>query len=222
MRKIFLLIFSLTSIAVFCQKSQIENLVNSFSKEFISEDFEYYNLVDKSFNPKFDVWCLNESIEDAGLDKEISFFKEGDFTAIKNDIDWNDYNLEKAKIYSHEKIPKFNSALYEYILVDRNIDQRIYDSMISNKKFNQVILKGNSKLSNKKKRIKFNKKLAFERSRIRKENQDFYQISIPLFSSNKDFAVIFYQDCCKRNGYLYVYSDNEWKEYLQFYRSIFN
>ncbi len=220
MNKFFLLIILFWSNFIFSQKIETESLVNCFTKDFLPKDFKYYNLLDKSFRADFDVYYLNESIENSGL--KIPFFGKDDFINSKSEINWNDYNLEKAHIFSEDKIHKFKSALYEYILVDKKIGQKKFDSIISNKKYNQIVVKINPYWNEDEKVKERHKELKNQEDKIEKENRDFYSISSPIFSVDKKFAIIYYRDCCHTNGYLYIYSNNNWEEYLHFYRLISN
>lgn len=220
MKKFLLIIILLCSNFIFSQKFEIESLVNCFTKDFVPKDFKYYNLLDKSFRADFDVDYLNESIEDSGL--KIPFFRKDDFVNSKTEIDWNDYNLEKAHTFSDNKIPKFKSALYEYILVDKKIGQEKFDSIISNKKYNQIVVKINPGWSEDKKVKECHKELKKQEDRVEKENRDFYSVLSPIFSVDNKFAIIYYRDCCHTNGCLYSYSDNKWQQYLEFYTSISN
>ena len=220
MKNFLALLLLLISNLIFSQKADTESLVNSFTKDFVPKDFEYYNLLDKSFRADFDVDYLNESIEDVKL--EIPFFKKEDFINSKTEINWNDYNLEKAHILSDDKILKFKSSFYEYILVDKKMSQKKLDSIIDNKKYSQIVVKVNPNWSEERKIKQSHKDLKNQESRIKKENRDFYSISSPIFSSDKKFAIIYYRNCCHTNGYLYFYSNNRWEQYLEFYRLISN
>ncbi|OJX32157.1 MAG: hypothetical protein BGO86_08265 [Chryseobacterium sp. 36-9] len=220
MKKFFLLIILFCSNFIFSQKFETESLVDSFTKDFIPKEFKYYNLLNKSFRADFDVDYLNESIEDSGL--KIPFFRKDDFFNSKTEIDWNDYNLEKAYVFSDDKIPKFKNAIYEYILVDKKISQEKFDSIISNKKYNQIVVKVNPNWSKDKQVKECHKELKNQEDQVEKENRDFYSISNPIFSIDKKFAIIYYRDCCHTNGYLYFYSDNKWQQYLEFYKLISN
>ncbi|GEM_PF-2446977 len=210
----------LISSFVFSQKVETESLVNSFTKDIIPKDFEYYNLLDKSFKLDFDVEYLNEIIEDSGA--KISFFRKEDFIISKSEINWKDYNLEKAHIFPYDEIPKFKSALYEYILVDKKISQKQFDGIRNDKKYNQIVVKINPKWSKEKKKKECQKALKKREEIIKLENRDFYSISSPFFSLDKKFAIIYYRDCCSTNGYLYFLSNNKWEQILKFYRSISN
>lgn len=220
MKNFLALLLLLISSLIFSQKVETESLVNSFTKDVIPTDFEYYNLLDKSFKVDFDVDYLNEAIEDSEL--KIPFFRKDDFFNSKIEIDWNNYNLEKAHIFSDDKIPKFKSARYEYILVDKKISQKKFDSIIGNKKYNQIVVKVNPNWSKDKQVKECHKELKNLEDQVEKENRDFYSISNPIFSVDKKFAIIYYRDCCRTNGYLYIYSNNNWEQYLEFYRLISN
>jgi hypothetical protein len=221
MKNFLVLLFLLISNLIFSQKADTESLVNSFTKDFVPKDFKYYNLLDESFSINFDVDNLNEAIESYGLEKEISFKKQ-DFIISKSKINWNEFTLKKAKVYSDNKIPKFKSSFYEYILVDKKISQKKFDSIIGNKKYNQIVVKVNPNWSNDKQVKECHKELNNLEDQVEKENRDFYSISNPIFSVDKKFAIIYYRDCCRTNGYLYIYSNNNWEEYLHFYRLISN
>ena len=214
MKNFITLLLLLISSLIFSQKVETESLVNSFTKDVVPNDFEYYNLLDKSFKVDFDVDYLNEIIEDSGA--KISFFRKEDFINSKPEINWNDYNLEKAHIFSYDKIPKFRSALNEYILIDKKISRKKFDSLINNKKYSQIIVKVNPSWSEEKKIKECHKELEKQEKKIKKENRDFYSLSSPIFSSDKKFAIIYYRNCCHTNGYLYFYSNNNWEQYLEF------
>jgi len=220
MKNLFPFFLLLISNLILSQKAQTESLVNSFTKDIAPKDFEYYNLLDKSFKVDFDVDYLNESIEDSKL--KVPFFKKEDFINLKPEINWSDYNLEKAHVFSDDKIPKFRSAHYEYILIGKKISQKKFDSIVTNKKYSQIVVKVNPNWSEGKKIKESHKELKNQENRIKKENRDFYSISSPIFSIDKKYAIIYYRDCCSTNGYLYFYSDNKWTQFLEFYRSIHN
>lgn len=217
---LFLIFFNYSFI--FSQNSETENLVNTFSKDIIPKDFKYYNLLDKSLNMEFDVDYLNEAIIDSGLNEMISKFKIEDFEDIKHDTNWNDFHLKNAGIYNYEKIPKFRSPVYYYVFLDSKMNQKHIDSVIEKKKYNQIIIQGNPKWSDEKKNRKFQKEFEYRNKKIKKEDQDFYTISNPIFSVDKKFAIIYYSDCCSTNGYLYSRSNDKWEQYFKFYTSISN
>lgn len=221
MKNFLALLLLLISNLIFSQKDDTESLVNSFTKDFVPKDFEYYNLLDESFSINFDVDYLNEAIESYGLEKEISFKKQ-DFIISKSKINWNEFTLKKAKVYSDDKIPKFKSSFYEYILVDKKMSQKKLDSIIDNKKYSQIVVKVNPNWSEERKIKQSHKELKNQESRIKKENRDFYSISSPIFSSDKKFAIISFRDCCHTVGYLYFYSNKNWHQYLEFYRIVSN
>lgn len=216
------LIHLFTSNFFFSQKSETENLVNTFYKEFVPTNFQYFNLLDKSFIPDFDVYSLNEAIEDSNMQKEIPFFKKEDFLVSGIELNWKDYKLEKAKVYEFDEIPKFESSLNKYVLIDKKFSKKKFDSIVANKKYNEIIIKGNPNWSNKKKRKKFEEEYNRQLNNIKKEDQDYFSISNPIFTLNKEFAVIYYYDCCNRVGYLYHFSNNRWEKYLKFYRAVKN
>lgn len=204
------------------QNSEVENFINSFYKDIVPKNFKYYNLLDESLKVDFDVDYMNESLDDTELINQISHFKISDFEVQNQIINWKSYNLNKAKIYSIEDIPKFKSALYHYIFIDRKMSRKYYDSIIENKKYNQVILRGNLNWSKEKQRRKFEKIRNRQQQKIRIEDQDYFQISSPIFSKDKEYAVVYFRDCCHSEGYLYRFSNNKWEHYLTFYRSISN
>lgn len=207
---------------IFSQKSETENLVNIFSKDIIPKDFKYYNLLDESLNQEFDVDYLNEFMIDSEVNKMISLFTKDDFKNIKNDVNWSKFHLENARVYSYERIPKFRSPLYHRIFLDKKMNKKHIDSVIAEKKYYQIIILGNSKWSDEKIKRKFQKEFEYRNKKIKKEDQDFYAISNPIFSVDKKFAIIYYSTCCSTSGYLYYCSNDKWEQYFKFYTSIIN
>jgi hypothetical protein len=106
---LFILITFLFSNITFGQNADIENLINQIYKDRVPENFEYYNLVDSSFVTKFDKYSLNQ-YELSFIQKQFLDFPYEDFIeASKNcsTVNWNNYDLKNAKIYSKDSIPTF-------------------------------------------------------------------------------------------------------------------
>ncbi len=132
----------LYSNALFGQKIDFANFINQIYTERVPNNFEYYNLIDSSFITEFDKYSL-EYDELIFIQKQYKDFPYEEFiSASKNCliINWNNYELNNAKVYSKNSIPKFENKIRLNRLVQYTIKQKELDSLNRTKEFYEVII----------------------------------------------------------------------------------
>lgn len=217
MQRIILIIITfLSSNTLFGQKAAFENLINQIYTERVPENFEYYNLVDSSFVTKFDKYSL-ERDELSFLQKQFSDFPYKDFIeASKNcsTINWINYDLKNAKIYSIDSVPKFESQIRLIRVVPKKISPVELDSLNRNKKLYEVILPVKKHWS--KSRIDKEVQKTWEKysNSIKAENKTYFSFSTPLIIDN--YAIITLNQSGSGASYIYKNTNGVWKQILIF------
>lgn len=203
---------------MFGQNTDFENLINQIYTDIVPKDFEYYNLVDSSFITKFDQYSL-EPDELTVIKTKYRDFPYEKFiqkSKIFEIINWKNYHLKNAKIYSIDSIPKFESQIKSTILVPYKINQEELDSLNKVKKYYEVIVPI-KKSWGRKKIDKEIEKTWDERSKnVKAENKIYFRFSTPLIIN--DYAIITLNQSGRGASYLYKYIDGFWTQIFIFKR----
>lgn len=204
----------------FGQKNNIEILINQIYTDVVPENFEYYNLVDSSFTMDFNKYSI--------LPEELTFLKTEykDFpyeefiqnNKISSIINWRDYHLEKAKIYSIDSIPKFQTQMQLTQFVPYKINQDKLDSLNRTKKYYEVIVPIKKNWSNKKIEKEIEKAWKARVKYVKVENQIYFRFSTPIIIDN--YAIITLNQGHTGASYIYKYIEESWIQIFTFRRWI--
>ena len=211
---IFILITFLISNISFGQKADFENLIHQIYKDRVPENFKYYNLVDSSFVTKFDKYSL-EHDEISFLQKHYSDFPYEELINASNNcyvINWKNYELKNAKIYSIDSIPKFESQISINRIVPYKINQVEFDSLNRNKKFYEVIVPVKKFWSKKRIDREIHKAWETYSNSIDKENKTYFRFSTPLIVNN--YAIINLNQSGSGATYIYKNTNGIWKKII--------
>ena len=227
---LFIIVSIFLTLNLFGQKSEIENLINQIAYDEVPESFDYYFLVPKSLEqPKIYDSIQNYHIEEfrtKDKDTITALFYQKAENEIE--VDWNNYNLEKAKCVNYKKgdyQPTSPPTRKNIQFVRYNIGQKEYDSLTKNRKPHTIVVK--KKWLWRKNRFWENKKLHNELIKaweideaIHKEEKFYFSFSKPLFSKDKKYAriSIFINRRCDGYGFTAIYKKDNgiWKRILDY------
>lgn len=192
MRKLILLIFLFYSTFCIGQNIEIEKLVNEVSKIVIPKDFRFYNLVDSSFILDINrITSYNSQLEK--FIKKHPDFKLSEFLSASNNlekINWHNYKIDGAHLYSYNDIPKFATHLRLTTIISYEISKFELDSLNHTKKYNEIIVPVKRWWSQKRIDREVNKKWDERNDNTILENKKYFIFSTPIFSSNYEYAII--------------------------------
>lgn len=214
-RNLIFIIFFLFNVC-FGQNSETEKLVNAVVNDIIPKDYQYFNLIDSSFIDhrtylaEEDVDYLKKEYSDLDFDNIIDKNKTN-----KEILNWKNFKIEKARLYDFANIPEYHSYNQYSYLVPYNTPQNKFDSLVNNRKKNQLIIRYKKTWSKKRIEKETNKAWEIYNANIVKENKTYYQFSTPYFSDN-GYAIIYMNIAGSGYGYIYKKENNEWKQILDF------
>lgn len=192
MKSLTIFIFLSLSIICYSENNEIEKLINKAAEIVVPKDFKYYNLVDSSFvlnvnhltryNPLLEKFIKNNP------DFMLSEFLSSSNSVEK--VDWNNFKIEKAHLYSYEDIPKFETHFKIVTIIPTNTSQHILDSLNSIKKYNEVIVPVKKWWSKKRIEKETKNKWDERHKNTLLENQKYFMFSTPVFSSKYEYAII--------------------------------
>lgn len=219
-RLIVILLNLLLFTKLFGQKAKIESLVNQAYKEIVPNNFEYYNLIDTSFVTRFDKYSFEKYELDSLLQK-YSDFPIDIFIQKEKDnlfLNWATYNLDKAKVYSYENIPKFESQVRFNRLIPFNTSQQTIDSLKKTKKYNEVIIPIKKHWSKKRIDKEIKKVWTNYSNSIKIENKIYFFFSTPIIVDN--YAIITLNQTGRGATHIFKKEGDIWKEIFVFERWI--
>lgn len=212
-------------------------LINTAYLEVVSTDTKYYYLLETGKNPRLDTdYLKNELINDKTLLEEIPFreFAEGIQSDAKT-INWNNYNLIKAKCVDSKHLPKYlyGIRIYHYMpsntpdsaMIKADTQDELFlkyvpdntpDSTIK-RLYSENIIPIPFKKGMSKKRIKTIEKKAIERYEDRPiEEKNSYYFSKPIFSKNHNYAQIELSHNDHGAFYIFKFADGNWTKLFVF------
>jgi len=226
-------------------KKQIEEFINQIATQIVPKEFEYYNLLDSSIVIHYFDRVINEvkansdqsyfkslSLEEmdklleirnyVGLKEYRDFISQKN--TIKNDsliVNWNDYNLQNAHIYSKDNLPnKVLVAHLEHRYITRFSSYKKAENLKSNLQSNELLVPMKhwwlvKPFVNRKYLFKIEREKWEEyRQNLKDEDQRYYEISIPVFSENRQFAIISFISSAGEGGtYIFIKDENKWVRY---------
>lgn len=219
--KISILFLTLLS-STFClsQKSEIESIVNSALPLVISENFQYFNLLDSGLNTEFDSAIMNQK-EAETLKAQFPDFNYEEFLALaKNDssiVDWNDFKIKNAKVYTYENIPAFKSLIRHYYLVSSDISKDDIKRLTQNKHAQELIVPVKNNWDEKRIQKKCNSYYKQFTKSMNLEDKTYFWVSKPLISKN-GYAMLTLNEGTKGATYLFKKVNNQWKNIYVFHQ----
>lgn len=215
MKFIFLLLFPTI---LFSQNSEIEKLLNSIVEDEIPKQFSYFNLVDSSFIFQVRFPHFENDLKEIIYEYKIQDLDYNEFFKDRNDsiLNFNNYNIEKARIYSEAKISNHFKLLRKAILIPFNYPKDKLDSLNENKDFGEVIVPVRKNWNEKKINKKVDKAWNEYEKLIKIEDKVFFYISTPLFSKNKKYSLITLKRSNGGNYLLYKKENDKWIKIADF------
>jgi len=192
MKKLILFIFLSHCFLCFSQNNEIEELVNKASEIVVPKDFKYYNLVDSSFVLDIDRLANSNPLLEKFI-KNNPDFKLSEFPSLSNGLgklNWNNYKIEKAHLYSYNDIPKFATHLKLVTIISDKTSKSELDSLNRIKKYNEVIVPVKERWSKKRVEKEVEKKWGERNQSVELENKKYFKFSTPIFSSDHKYAII--------------------------------
>ena len=165
----------------------ITSFVNTVYTEVVEPEMKFYYLNEKGINPRFDKYDLSELRNDKEIQDEIPL--EEFISVIASDtssINWNNYALIKAKCVKK----RINNYTHSYRIINI-LPYNTSDSVITQKR-NKGIVSVLVKKGMSKKRIQAETDKAIQKyeQSFSAEDKAYYTFSKPVFSKNRDFALI--------------------------------
>lgn len=216
------LFFLILPLGVFSQNLEIEKLVNQLVQDEIPADFEYFNLEDSSFNyssvSPYD-WFKKE-LKEIILEKQIKNLKVDDFSENKSDtkINWDQYNIERAKVNSFDNIPKFYSGYFTITFVPFDTPKVKLDSLYQYLNSVEIYVPVKRHWGYKRQNKEIKKSFDKRELLFNKEDREYYQISNPEFNSDKTFAIISLKPSQGGSYFLYKKENDNWIQIAEFSR----
>jgi hypothetical protein len=219
-KTITILILSFFSTFSFGQTKEIENFINQAYQQIVPSNYAYYNLVDSSYATEFDKYSLeqdelNQILKD-NPDFPINYFLQNGNEI--NILNWNNYHLEKAQVYSLKSIPKFAGQIRINHLVPFKTPKQKLDSLEKAKNYNEVIVPVKSSWGDKRKNKEIKKAWIKYSNSIRTEDKIYFTFSTPFFSDTKLYAIVALNYSSGGAKYIFKKVDNKWTEIFMFGR----
>lgn len=197
------------------QSTDIGKFINDMDTIFIPSDFQYFNLLDSSYRPQFDKFTI--PIKDESAEQFVS--ESNDFNMdefiqkAKNApiLNWVDYKIENARIYSYKDIPKnkwdvFLTAIYAY---DHIYSRKKFDS-IRNSHPNSIYIRVCRNWSKDKINGQVKKARKKWEASTPKEDQKFFTFSTPIFSNDKNYAMVSFRSQRIEMFYIFKWKEGKW------------
>lgn len=204
----------------FSQKSEIKSLINEASSLVVPQNFKYFHLVDSSFPTEFNQNSLSQN-EAEELKLKFPDFPSEEFSGLaKSDnsfIDWNDFEIQNAKIHPYQSIPQFQNLIRNYQLVPYDISQKELDNLNSNKQSDVLLVRVKKQWDQQ--RIDKECQDAYNRNskRINKEDAAYFWFSKPLISKN-GYALVTLNQSTGGATYIFKKVDGLWQKIYIFNR----
>ena len=215
MKVISCLFFLFSSIVCIGQSADIEALINVAYKEIVPQTFVYFNLVDSSFVMKFDKYKMDyREMEHKAFFKVNPEFNVSEFVALSlhaKKINWKNYSIENAAIYSYDSIPKFPEQVRITRYVTYDIQANLLDSLQKAKKYDEIIVPVKKFWG--KKKIKEATETAWKEyeNNVKLENTLYFRFSTPLISTDKKYAVIELYTSGRGAYYIFKKVNGKWE-----------
>lgn len=206
------------NLTCFGQKSEIESLVNSALPLIVSEDFEYFNLLDSGLNTEFDSFIMNKNEAEALRVKYPDFSYEEFLSLAQNDsaiVDWNDFNIKNARIYSYEDIPAFKSLVRNYHLVPFGTSSKDLKNLNQSKHPHEIVVPVKKHWDQQRIQKECENASSKYIKSMKQEDKTYFWFSKPLISKN-GFAIITLNEGGKGATYIFKKINNNWQNIYTF------
>lgn len=214
------LILAFFSTFSFGQNKEVENFINQAYLQIVPANYEYYNLIDSSFATEFDNYSiekndLNQLLKDYPDFPMTYFLQKGNESNILN---WNNYHLDKAKVYSQKSIPKFESQSRINKLIPFKTSRQKLDSLEKTKEYYEAIVPIKHSWSDKRRNKEIKKAWTKYSNSIKTEDKIYYGFSTPFFSDNYLYAIVTLNQSGRGATHIFKKVDNKWTEIFVFRR----
>ena len=201
-----------------CQDKVVKGLMEQVVLDHIPVDFKYFNLIDtglgiilgKGFYKEFEFKNI--------FMKKYNDFPLEYFIAYKasTSIIWLEYQLPKAKVYTYAQIPKFQSSARETKFLHHKLERSHIDSVKNNLDYTEIAIVYRGKLTRKRASKISKRKWRKHDMLIRKEDKSYFNFSNPIFSKDFKYAIVEVSTGSSSAKFIYLKTDNEWKQVFQF------
>jgi hypothetical protein len=208
--RLLFILFLVTTIKASAQTiadTLITSFVNAVHTEVVKPDMKFYYLDEKGINPRFDKYDLSELRNDKEILDEIPLEEFVSVIALDtSSINWKNYALDRAKCVKK----RINNYTHSYRIINI-LSYNSPDSVITQKRSKGIIpvliKKGMSK-----KRIQAETAKAIQKydQSFSAEDKAYYTFSKPIFSKNRDFALISLNGSGTGCIYIFKLVDGKW------------
>ena len=202
----------------FSQNSEIKSLMKNAAASVVPQNFKYFHLVDSSFPTEFDDKSMS-AMESEKLTKDFPDFPYEEFLSLaKSDtsfINWNDFELQNAKIHPYQNIPAFNNLIRNYQLVPYDISKRELDEINKNKQSDVAVVRVKKQWDEKRVQQECQHVYNEKSKSIKKEDASYFWFSKPLVSK-KGFAIVTLNESDKGATYVFKKTHGQWKKIFVF------
>lgn len=192
-------------------QKEIEDFINEvYHKVSIDSTLNYYNLADSSslISLKDTLFDLMELMH---FQKQHPDFPLEEFIAESRKakmVDWNNFQLKKAKIAPIDQLPKTLAASNHVVLVRHTIKKSILDSLNQVKAYNKYYIPIRKTWSSKRIQREIDQTIKTIKDKIPLEDRDYYRFSTPLFA--EDYALLKVQSSQGGVSYIFKKTKEKW------------
>lgn len=202
------LFFSTTS----AQHKIIEDFINQAAREIVPANFNYYNLVDSSFIIKFNQYSFEPDDHKQILAQYPDFPLDSFLTQVGKStlINWKDFDLSKAKLYSRQTVPKLETGIRVFKTVSYDTPKKIIDSLNNLKPHTALTVPVKKHWNNE--RIDQACDKAYEQyiKRVPREERVYFRFSTPLIID--DYAMVSLNTTGSGATYIFKRINNFWQK----------
>lgn len=212
MKKRFTLLLIFISLATLnAQNNEIEDFVNQTCLKYIPKEFEYFNLLEKSYVDEFDEYSLEqqelkELLNDYPDFPYLKFIEKAEDTTTVN---WKSFKIQKARVYNYKDIPKFLSHNRVSKLVPYNTPKHEVDSLNNLKDLYKLVIPVKKHWGQSKLKKEIDKKWNEYEKSIPKENRVYFRFSTPIIIG--DYALVTYGKTGSRKSFIYKKVNGFWE-----------
>lgn len=218
MKKHLNILILLSTLICFSQdKKEIEELMNVAYKEIVQSNYTYFNLIDSSQTillkqSDFDRFDKTFWIDSPDFDKKEFIAK----AASAQKINWRDYKIEKAVVYSFEAVPKYATSTGFTRIIEFNTPKEVIDSLEQNKAYYEIIVPVKKSWSEKRIQKEINNKWKEHYKNMPSEDIYYYRFYTPLLSEDKSYAIVRLDSNSGGSCFIFKKVNGEWIRVYKF------
>jgi hypothetical protein len=208
MKKLAVMFLLLCCNNVYGADSTIVKFMNSIYKQVIDTNYLYYYVLDEAKNPQVDanhLYNFKRSMPQVFKDVPLKDFLIG-INADTLSFLWHSYPLPKARYVDRGHLPKNVGLTRVFKFVPINTHQTAIDSL-EKEGIIPIRTKPNTSAKQAEKLIKRWKKLYDSRP---KEDKNFYIFSKPIFTADKQYALITVDEVGQGCTYIFKKENERW------------